>query len=119
MRFTSLGSGSSGNALVVEAAGTRLMLDCGFTVRETLRRLSRIGLSPEMLSGILVTHEHGDHVNGVFSLAGRFGLPVWLTHGSWRAAGKGYAGAVFFLEDHASYRVHAIALRCACPRVQP
>ena len=108
MRFTSLGSGSSGNALVVEAAGTRLMLDCGFTVRETLRRLSRIGLSPEMLSGIVVTHEHGDHVNGVFSFAGRFGLPVWLTHGSWRAAGKGYAGAVFFLEDHASFAVGSL-----------
>ena len=108
MRFTSLGSGSAGNALIVEAGATRLMLDCGFPVRETLRRLARIGLSIEALSGIVVTHEHGDHIDGVFSLAGRFGIPLWLTHGTWRAAGKGYAGDVRFLDSHVPFAVDGI-----------
>jgi phosphoribosyl 1,2-cyclic phosphodiesterase len=108
MRFTSLGSGSDGNALIVEAGETRLMLDCGFTLRETMRRMARIGLAPEALSAIVVTHEHGDHVSGAFSLAGRFGIPVWLTHGTWRAAGKGYAGEVHFVEGHDPFAVGAI-----------
>lgn len=82
MRFASLGSGSQGNGLIVEAGGTRLMLDCGFSVRETLSRLARAGLEPSDLSGIVVTHEHADHGEGVFPLASRFGIPVWLTHGT-------------------------------------
>ena len=82
MRFASLGSGSRGNALVVEAARTRLMLDCGFSLRETVSRLARVGLAPSDLSGIIVTHEHADHGDGVFPLASRFGVPVWLTHGT-------------------------------------
>jgi phosphoribosyl 1,2-cyclic phosphodiesterase len=82
VRFASLGSGSQGNALVVEAGTTRVLLDCGFPVRETVARLARIGLAAEDLSGIIVTHEHGDHADGVFPLARRFSLPVWLTHGT-------------------------------------
>ena len=82
MRFASLGSGSQGNALIVEAGATRLMLDCGFTLRETVSRLARIGLEPSGLAGIIVTHEHADHGDGAFPLARRFGIPVWLTHGT-------------------------------------
>ena len=82
MRFASLGSGSRGNALIVEAGGTCLMLDCGFPLRETATRLARAGLEPSDLAGIIVTHEHADHGEGVFPLARRFGIPVWLTHGT-------------------------------------
>ena len=82
MRFASLGSGSRGNALVVEAGGTRLLLDCGFSLKATVERLARLGLAPETLSAVLVTHEHSDHVSGVSRLAARFGLPVYLTHGT-------------------------------------
>jgi len=82
VRFASLGSGSQGNALVVEASRTRLLLDCGFSLRETVSRLARVGLAPSDLSGIIVTHEHADHGDGVFPLASRFGVPVWLTHGT-------------------------------------
>lgn len=91
MRFVSLGSGSRGNALIVEArdsgnAGTtRVLLDCGFTLKETANRLGQHGLSAEQLAGIVVTHEHADHVAGVFRLARRYRLPVWLTHGTWAA----------------------------------
>lgn len=86
MRFASLGSGSAGNALIVEAGTTRLMLDCGFGIREAITRLARLGLSPEDLDGILVTHEHDDHVGGAFRFAAKFGLRVWLTHGTLRNA---------------------------------
>lgn len=82
MRFASLGSGSEGNGLVVEAGSTRLLLDCGFSLRDAMRRLARLGLEPESLSGIIVTHEHSDHLGGVFPLARRFRLPVWITHGT-------------------------------------
>ncbi len=64
MRFASLGSGSEGNGLVVEAGDTRILIDCGFGLRETALRLSRLGLDPEDLTAILVTHEHSDHIGG-------------------------------------------------------
>lgn len=83
IRFASLGSGSAGNALLVEHGASCLMLDCGFGLRETVARLHRLGRTPADLAGILVTHEHGDHVGGVFRLARKFGLPVWMTHGTW------------------------------------
>jgi len=92
MRFAILGSGSQGNCLVVEAQDTRLLLDCGFSAGETLRRLARLGLAPEQLSGILVTHEHDDHVGGVARLARKLGLPVWLTPGTLRGLEGLFAG---------------------------
>lgn len=82
MRFASLGSGSRGNALVVEAGTTRILLDCGFGPRETARRLGRLGLDPGDLAGLLITHEHSDHVAGAFALALRYDLTVWLTSGT-------------------------------------
>jgi phosphoribosyl 1,2-cyclic phosphodiesterase len=85
IRFASLGSGSAGNALVVECGDTRIMLDCGLTVRETEIRCARLGIVPAQLAGILVTHEHEDHIGGVFQFARKHALPVWLTYGTWRA----------------------------------
>lgn len=82
MRFVSLGSGSAGNCLVVEEGNTRLLLDCGFGLREVIKRLTKLDLSPEAITGILVTHEHDDHAGGVFKLANKFQIPVWLTHGT-------------------------------------
>ena len=100
MRFASLGSGSEGNALLVAAVtkyacpGTRqtqVLMDCGFGLQDTLLRLARLGVTPEQLSGIVVTHEHGDHISGVARLARKFNLPVWLTHGTLRAQAKAFA----------------------------
>jgi phosphoribosyl 1,2-cyclic phosphodiesterase len=84
VRFASLGSGSRGNATLVEAAGTRLLLDCGFPAREVESRLSRLGVEAASLDGILVTHEHQDHIRGVGALSRRYGIPVWITHGTHR-----------------------------------
>ena len=82
MRFSSIGSGSAGNGLVVEQASTRLLLDCGFGLKDSEQRLARIQLTPDQLTGILITHEHEDHAGGVFKLARKYRLPVWLTHGT-------------------------------------
>jgi phosphoribosyl 1,2-cyclic phosphodiesterase len=82
MRFAFLGSGSEGNSLLVQAGSTTLMLDCGFSVNETVSRLARLGLQAEQINGILVTHEHSDHIGGVARLARKFKLPVWMTHGT-------------------------------------
>ena len=101
MRFSSLGSGSEGNALLV-AVGTKslcpgtfqthVLMDCGFGLQDTVARLARLGVSPGQLNGIVVTHEHGDHISGVARLARKYNLPVWLTHGTLRSQAKAFAG---------------------------
>lgn len=85
MRFASLGSGSEGNALVVQAGKTSVLMDCGFPLTDACMRLSRLGLTPDCLSGIVVTHEHGDHIAGVAKLARKYSIPIWLTHGTFRS----------------------------------
>ncbi|MDX1375176.1 MAG: MBL fold metallo-hydrolase [Burkholderiales bacterium] len=85
MRFTSLASGSQGNCLVVEAGRTRVLVDCGLSLREAERRLARRGVAPEALRAVLVTHEHDDHAGGAYALAAAYGLEVVLTHGTRRA----------------------------------
>ena len=94
MRFASLGSGSEGNALLVTVRQTQVLMDCGFGLQDTIVRLARLGVSPEQLSGIVVTHEHGDHISGVARLARKFNLPVWLTHGTLRSQPKAFADSV-------------------------
>ena len=86
MRFCCLGSGSEGNGLVVESGSTRILADCGFTIAETVLRLNRRGIEPESIAGIVVTHEHADHMGGVRGFSARFGIPVWLTYGTLHAA---------------------------------
>jgi len=69
MRFACLGSGSEGNGLVVEAGSTRVLLDCGFGLADSIARLARLQLQASDLAGIVVTHEHSDHIGGVGRLA--------------------------------------------------
>lgn len=76
------------------------MLDCGFAVRETERRLRRLGITPADITGIVVTHEHQDHVGGVFKFARRHRVPVWLTHGTYQVVCKDADGVqVYFCRD--------------------
>jgi phosphoribosyl 1,2-cyclic phosphodiesterase len=114
VRFASLGSGSEGNALLIEAEGTgrafRVLLDCGFGLREAERRLARLGCEPESLQGILVTHEHGDHVGGVFRLARAHRIPVYLTHGTLRACERAAAGCetLRLIDSHEAFDLEGL-----------
>lgn len=88
MRFCVLGSGSKGNATFVESGQTRLLIDAGFSGKEIERRLAEIGVGAETLSGILITHEHSDHVKGAAILSRRFRLPVFINEATLAAAGS-------------------------------
>lgn len=79
MRFVVLGSGSGGNAAVVEAGGTRLLIDAGLSARQLTRRLELVGIEPASLQGILLTHEHGDHISGLRVLMKSLSVPVYAT----------------------------------------
>jgi phosphoribosyl 1,2-cyclic phosphodiesterase len=91
LRVCSLGSGSSGNGLVVEARDrasvTRVLIDNGFNLRQLERRLQRAGLGPESLDAVFVTHEHSDHVGGVAALARRYSIDIYCTEGTAAAGG--------------------------------
>lgn len=82
MRFASLGSGSKGNATLVAHGETVVMIDCGFSVRETTRRMQLLEVDPERLDAILVTHEHSDHSAGVAAFSRKYQTPVYMTHGT-------------------------------------
>lgn len=82
MKFASLGSGSRGNGTLIDADGTCVLVDCGFSLTETERRLARLGYRGEDLDAVLITHEHGDHVRGVARFAARYDLPVRATAGT-------------------------------------
>ncbi|MDR1367942.1 MAG: MBL fold metallo-hydrolase [Candidatus Accumulibacter sp.] len=108
MRFASLGSGSKGNALLVESVGARILIDCGFSIRETVRRLARLSVLPDAIDAVLVSHEHADHASGVFGFCGRFGIPVYMTKGTSRGAIKwGEAPAALHLIDsHLAFSIN-------------
>ena len=82
MRFASIGSGSRGNATLISHKDTTLLVDCGFSARETEKRLQRLQLEANKLTAIVLTHEHADHINGVRVLARKHNLPVYATAGT-------------------------------------
>jgi len=77
MRFSVLASGSKANCTVVESRGACLLIDCGLSAKEAVRRLSARGIDPQSVSAILVTHEHRDHVAGIPVLSRRYRVPVY------------------------------------------
>ena len=77
VRLTILGSGSAGNCAYLETGETRVVIDAGFSLRQIRQRLAGIGRAPENLTGILITHEHADHVHGLAGLSGKLGIPVY------------------------------------------
>jgi phosphoribosyl 1,2-cyclic phosphodiesterase len=85
MRMTVLASGSKGNATVIAAGSTRILVDAGMSCRELIKRMALVGEDPESLDAILITHEHLDHVAGLSVLARRFKIPVFFTEGTHRA----------------------------------
>lgn len=89
LRFKSLGSGSSGNATVIEAGSPacRVLVDCGLGLKALLSRLAAAGLAPEDLDAVFITHEHGDHIGCAHALALRYRIPVWMSRGTQVAIG--------------------------------
>lgn len=76
MCVRALSSGSSGNCFLVEAAGTAILIDCGLPIKTVLHRLAERGLDPRSLAGILLTHEHSDHIRSLNFLSTRYDIPV-------------------------------------------
>lgn len=85
VRLTILGSGSAGNCAYVETDETRILVDAGFSARQIRRRLATIGRSPENLTGILITHEHADHISGLLALADKLKLPIYCNRATQEA----------------------------------
>ena len=79
LSFTVLGSGSSGNCAVIRTERTRLLVDAGLSARQIVLRLERVGLRLEDLDGILLTHEHGDHTQGLDIICHRHPVPIYST----------------------------------------
>ncbi len=111
MRFASLGSGSHGNATLVEAGATRLMIDCGFSCKETEKRLQRLDIAPHSIDAILVTHEHGDHISGVARYSRRFGTPVWMTSGTDAVHQGGQVAELNAFNSHQPFRIGDIEIQ--------
>jgi phosphoribosyl 1,2-cyclic phosphodiesterase len=82
LRAIVLGSGSGGNAVVVESDGFRLLIDAGFSCRELERRMRKVGVEPDTIQALLLTHEHEDHVRGADRFARKHRLRVFLTGGT-------------------------------------
>lgn len=113
MRFASLGSGSEGNGLVVEVDCTRVLVDCGFGVKDTVTRLARLGLAPGDLAAVVVTHEHADHIGGVAAFAARYDIPVWMTFGTMEMAGERFepVARVYGFDSEDVFAIGAVEVR--------
>lgn len=79
MKFTVLGSGSTGNAVLISSETTNVLVDAGMSAREILRRLGEVGVAAEQIDGVLITHEHGDHAGGLRVLMGSLSCPVFIS----------------------------------------
>lgn len=111
MRFASLGSGSRGNATLVSYGNTTLMVDCGFLLREIEARLERFGVAPASLSGILVTHEHMDHIVGVARLARKYQIPVYMTRGTRNGWGDPHVPVLHKISPHERFTIGDIEVQ--------
>ena len=115
LRFCSLGSGSTGNATLIEAGSgattTRVLVDCGFSARELQARLERAGASLDAIDAVFVTHEHGDHVGCAATLARRHGIAVWMSRGTHAAIGTPDLPGLHFAHDGEAITVGDLLLQ--------
>lgn len=110
MRFAYLGSGSKGNAALIAQDDTLVMLDCGLTLPEVEKRMQAFGATPAQLTAIVVTHEHADHMSGVSKLAQEYGLPVWMTRGTYAVWHGRKPADVRLVNSHAPFQIGALTL---------
>lgn len=113
MRFASLGSGSEGNALVVESGSTRVLLDCGFGLRETVTRLAHKQLTPDNITAIVITHEHSDHLQGAVRFARKYNIALWMTYGTHRylLAQHDTLPTVELIDSHAAFGIGSLHIQ--------
>jgi phosphoribosyl 1,2-cyclic phosphodiesterase len=116
LRFRSLGSGSTGNAALVEATSggrtSRLLIDCGFGLKQLDLRLAKAGLAAGDIDAIFVTHEHGDHIGCAHTLSRRNRIPVWMSEGTWLATGgRDFEGRLNLARDDSEFAVGDIAVQ--------
>lgn len=111
MRFALLGSGSRGNAALVCTGRTQVLLDCGLGLSETERRIAEFGLRLEDVHGVVVTHEHGDHIGGVASLVRRYGVSVWMTRGTLRKWRDPIAAMVNAVDPHTRFAIRDLDIQ--------
>lgn len=88
MKICSLASGSKGNCLFIETGGVRLLIDAGLSLKEITARLTDSALEPESIHGVLVTHEHIDHIRSAGSFARRYKVPVLISYATRQAADR-------------------------------
>ena len=88
--FCSLYSGSSGNSLLVETENTKLLIDAGVSSKKIESALSNLNINPSSINGILITHEHSDHVQGLGTFAKKYDLPVFVNQKTLDAMPKQY-----------------------------
>ena len=114
IRFASLGSGSKGNATLIESGAndkdTRLLLDCGFSIKEVEKRFAKLDRIVETIDAIVVTHEHSDHIIGVGRLSRKYNIPVWLTPGTWDACRDSAFAETHFIDSHTDFEIKDIKL---------
>lgn len=111
LAFASIGSGSKGNGTLVALDDTCVLVDCGFSLKETEMRLRRLQIWPEQLTAILVTHEHSDHISGVGALARKYDLPVYLTAGTWRSDRVGEIPRHHIINSHEAFQLGALTIQ--------
>jgi len=107
LRCAMIGSGSAGNATLVMAGDTAVLIDCGYSIKAFEERAAELGFDPASLTAILVTHEHDDHAGGVDALARKYDIPVHATRGT-RVATEARIGALPHWQElsaHAGFRM--------------
>jgi len=87
------------------------MLDCGFSCKETVKRLERLDIKPEDISAIVVTHEHNDHISGVGVFSRKFNVPVWMNYGTYQQKKQGNIKELTIFNSFQSFRVGDITLK--------
>ena len=105
-RFASLGSGSKGNATVVQTKSTTVLVDCGFGIKESNLRLAELNLSLAQIDAILITHEHADHIKGVGAVSRKYNIPVYMTEGTFQARSYGAIPSLHLICHYEPFSIH-------------
>ena len=118
MEFYTLASSSSGNAALVRCGDTAILLDAGISARRIAQSLAALGMTPDALDAVLITHEHSDHVNGIATLTKKYGIPVYASRGTAHflpqaapCLRKFDAGDAFTIGSGAAFSVGALEIR--------